>query len=45
MGPKIELFGTPEKIFPKSESFISIFTRIVISDRYDFNCFIDLSEN
>ena len=37
--------GTPQEISPKSESLFSIFTRNILSERYDLNHFIVLSEN
>ena len=44
-GPKIDSCGTPEEIFPKSESLFSVFTRNNLSEKYDLNLFIVLSEN
>ena len=41
----MDLCGTPEEIFPKSESLLSIFTRNILSERYDLNHVIVLSEN
>ena len=35
----------PQKIFPKSESLFSIFTRNISSGRYDVNNFTVVSEN
>ena len=43
--PKMDPCGTPQEIFPKSESLFSIFTRNILSERYDLNHFIVLSEN
>ena len=37
--------GTPQEISPKSKSLFSIFTRNVLSERYDLNHFIVISEN
>ena len=37
--------GTPQEISPKSESLFSIFARNILSERYDLNHFIVLSES
>ena len=37
--------GTWQETFPKSESLFSIFTRNILSKRYDLNHLIVLSEN
>ena len=44
-GPKMDLCDTPQEMFPKPESFFSIFKRKVLSERYDLNHFIVLFEN
>ena len=44
-GPKMDPCGTPQEISPKSESLFSMFTRNILSERYDLNHFIVLSEN
>ena len=39
----MDLCGTSQEIFPKSESLFAIFTRNILSKRYDLNHFIVLS--
>ena len=36
---------TPQETFPKSESLVSIFTRNILSKRYDLSNYRVLSEN
>ena len=38
-------YGTPQEISPKSESLFSVFARNILSEKYDLNHFIVLSEN
>ena len=37
--------GTPQEVSPNSECLFSIFTRNILSERYDLKHFIVLSEN
>ena len=39
----MDLCGTSQEIFPKSKSLFAIFTRNILSKRYDLNHFIVLS--